>query len=50
MHENETKGSRKNNSTVSALRFASDLSVTIEQNHRNSRAISRILQLKIVQR
>jgi len=41
-----TKGLRKNNFAELAPRFRSDLAVPIEQNHRNSSTISRILRLR----
>jgi len=40
----------RNNCCVKALRFGWDLADLIEQNHRNSSAISRILRLRIGQR
>ena len=43
---NPTKGLRTNNFTELAPRFRLDVGAPIEQNHRNSSTISRILRLK----
>ncbi len=45
-----TKGLRKNNFTELAPKFRSDLAAPIEQIHRNSSTISRILRLRRRQR
>jgi len=46
----QAKGLRKNNFTELAPKFRSDLAAPIEQIHRNSSTISRILRLRRRQR